>query len=77
MAAYEFWNEFLQAPRADTYEGFRDRMIQMMPRYYHASRAQKKELRAKALALYNNMTDDQLIDFRRGAYRPEVSLGGE
>lgn len=71
MAQYEFWSEFLQS-KANTYEGFRDRMLQVMPRYYHASRNERKEMRTKALGLLNGMSDEQRIDFYRGAYRPTI-----
>lgn len=71
MKMYEFWSEFLQS-KANTYEGFRDRMLQVMPGYFHAKLAERKEMRAKAAALINGMSDEQRIDFNRGAYRPTI-----
>lgn len=72
MRAYEFWNEFEQAPKAQTYEGFRDRMLQLMPGYFHNTKAVRKERRAKALELFNGLSNDQRCDFYRGAYNPTV-----
>ena len=73
MAAYEFWTEFQRCSFANSYEGFRDRFLSLMPDYYRTPRAQRRRRRLAALRLYRTMTPEQRIEFNRGAWRPTVA----
>ena len=77
MKAYEFIKEheaFCAAKGASaSYEGFRDRFIELLPNNYHSlSSAQRKTAREAALTLRLGMTREQEIDFLRGAWRPNI-----
>ena len=77
MASYEFFKEyeaFCAAKSASaSYEGFRDRFLELLPKNYRSlTGSLRTAAREAALKLRLEMTREQEIDFLRGAWRPRV-----